>query len=61
MSKKLGDNESTVVIHGKHIHEETRATFSHSESHAPSVVVKDLAEAKSLSEFAYKIYKYVFR
>ena len=52
MSKKLGDNESTVVIHGKHIHEETRATFSHSESHAPSVVVKDLTEAKSLSEFA---------
>lgn len=52
MSKKLGDNQSTVIIHGKHIHEETRATFSHSESSAPTVVVKDIEEAKSLAEFA---------
>jgi len=52
MSKKLGDNESTVIIHGKHIHEETRATFSHSAKNAPSVVVKDIDEAKTLAEYA---------
>lgn len=26
-SQKLGDNSHTIVIHGKHDHEETRATF----------------------------------
>ncbi len=52
MSEKLGNQEATVIIHGKHIHEETRATFSHSKENAPSVVVKDLAEAKNLAKYA---------
>lgn len=52
MSEKLGNQEATVIIHGKHIHEETRATFSHSKENAPSVVVKDLEEAKSLAQYA---------
>ncbi|HEY6082427.1 MAG TPA: 4-hydroxy-3-methylbut-2-enyl diphosphate reductase, partial [Chitinophagaceae bacterium] len=34
--------------HGKPMHEETRATFSHSRSHAPTVVVKDMEEARRL-------------
>ena len=46
---KLGDEAFTVVIHGKHNHEETRATFSHSKQRAPSIIVKDLAQAKELA------------
>lgn len=49
-SKKLGETEHTIIIHGKHNHEETRATFSHSASETPSVVVKDLEESKLLAD-----------
>lgn len=52
MSEKLGKQEATVIIHGKHSHEETRATFSHSKENAPSVVVKDIDEARKLAEYA---------
>lgn len=52
MSEKLGKQEATVIIHGKHAHEETRATFSHSTANAPSVVVKDFAQAQSLAKYA---------
>jgi 4-hydroxy-3-methylbut-2-enyl diphosphate reductase len=52
MSEKLGSKDATVIIHGKHAHEETRATFSHSKSNAPSVVVKDITEAKALAKYA---------
>lgn len=47
---ELGDQDYTVVIHGKHNHEETRATFSHSKNNAPSVIVRDIEEAKLLGE-----------
>ena len=50
-SEQLGVGNYTIIIHGKYRHEETRATFSRSASNAPSVVVKDLAEAKKLSEY----------
>ncbi len=50
-SAKLGEDDFTVIIHGKHKHEETRATFSHSYQNAPSVVVKDMAEAEVLADF----------
>ena len=50
-SKKLGKDNHTIIIHGKHKHEETRATFSHSSSSAPSIVVKDLEETNKLAEF----------
>lgn len=49
-SEKLGKDNHTIIIHGKHNHEETRATFSHSSKDAPSIVVKDLAETKLLAE-----------
>lgn len=49
-SAKLGEDDFTVVIHGKQKHEETRATFSHSYQNAPSVVIKDLVEAHILGE-----------
>ena len=50
-SAKLGADDFTVIIHGKHKHEETRATFSHSYQGAPSVVVKNMEEAELLGDF----------
>ncbi len=47
-SDKLGAADFSVVIHGKHTHEETRATFSHSYQTAPSLVIRDLEEARIL-------------
>jgi 4-hydroxy-3-methylbut-2-enyl diphosphate reductase len=48
---KLGQDNYTVVIHGKPQHEETRATFSHSAQAAPSVVISDMKEAERLAGF----------
>ncbi len=50
-SETLGQNNHTIIIHGKHDHEETRATFSHSNVNAPTLVIKNLAEAQKVSEF----------
>lgn len=50
-SEKLGETDHTIVIHGKYNHEETRATFSHSSKNAPSIVLKDLQEAKELAAY----------
>ncbi|MCC5923158.1 MAG: 4-hydroxy-3-methylbut-2-enyl diphosphate reductase [Crocinitomicaceae bacterium] len=50
-SEKLGKEAHSIIIHGKHQHEETRATFSHSAQNAPAVVVKDMEEAKVLASF----------
>lgn len=47
-SEKLGASDHTIVIHGKNDHEETRATFSHSNKNAPSVVVRDMEETRLL-------------
>jgi 4-hydroxy-3-methylbut-2-enyl diphosphate reductase len=49
-SEKLGETEHTIIIHGKAKHEETRATFSHSSSNSPALVIKDIKEAKFLGE-----------
>lgn len=49
-SKKLGETEHSIIIHGKHNHEETRATFSHSSSNAPSVVVRDIGDTVYLMD-----------
>jgi 4-hydroxy-3-methylbut-2-enyl diphosphate reductase len=38
-------------VHGKPSHEETRATFSHSRAHTPTIVLKDLAEAECLAHY----------
>jgi 4-hydroxy-3-methylbut-2-enyl diphosphate reductase len=48
-SSQIGRDQFTVVIHGKRLHEETRATFSHAEKEAPVVVVLDLYEAERLA------------
>lgn len=49
-SEKLGKDKHAVIIHGKHQHEETRATFSHASEKAPAVVVKNLKEAQLLAD-----------
>jgi 4-hydroxy-3-methylbut-2-en-1-yl diphosphate reductase len=50
-AEKLGKDQHTVIIHGKPTHEETRATFSHSASNAPSVIVRDMEEAVRLGKY----------
>ena len=50
-ASKLGETDHTIIIHGKHQHEETRATFSHSQQNAPSLVVKNMEEAQFLSNY----------
>jgi len=47
---QLGKKDYTVIIHGKHYHEETRATFSHSVKSSPALIVRDLSETKILAE-----------
>ena len=49
-SSQLGKEDFTIIIHGKHYHEETRATFSHSKIHGPSLIVRNLEETKFLIE-----------
>lgn len=49
-ANSLGEKDYTVVIHGKHNHEETRATFSHSIRNAKSVIVRDIEETKTLAK-----------
>jgi 4-hydroxy-3-methylbut-2-enyl diphosphate reductase len=49
-STQLGDNDYSVIIHGKSTHEETRATFSHSERSGRTVVVLNLEEARVLAD-----------
>ncbi len=50
-SAKLGEQAHTIIIHGKHKHEETKATFSHSKENAPSLIVKDMRETEFLADY----------
>jgi len=50
-AEKIGDDGYTVVVHGKPVHEETRATFSHSRAHTPTVIVKDMEQAQLLAKY----------
>lgn len=49
-ASSIGEKIYTVIIHGKPRHEETRATFSHSNSHTPTLIIRDMEEAKSLGD-----------
>ena len=44
-AEKLSTDDFSLIIHGKHQHEETRATFSHSSEKSPALVLKDMDEA----------------
>jgi len=48
-SNQLGEKDYTIIIHGKHNHEETKATFSHAVQTAPSVIVRNIEEIRMLS------------
>ncbi|MEP6737082.1 MAG: 4-hydroxy-3-methylbut-2-enyl diphosphate reductase [Chryseolinea sp.] len=50
-SEKLGNDEYTIVIHGKPRHEETRATFSHSAQNGHSIIVRDMNDARKLASY----------
>ncbi|MFM7023813.1 MAG: 4-hydroxy-3-methylbut-2-enyl diphosphate reductase [Flavobacteriales bacterium] len=50
MSKRLGDDNYTILIHGKHNHEETRATFSHAMKYGPALILRDHEEAELLAK-----------
>ncbi|MDB5242194.1 MAG: 4-hydroxy-3-methylbut-2-enyl diphosphate reductase [Spirosoma sp.] len=50
-ASQIGQKNYTVVVHGKPSHEETRATFSHSKEAAPTVVVKNMAQAQRLAGY----------
>jgi 4-hydroxy-3-methylbut-2-en-1-yl diphosphate reductase len=50
-AEKIGDDGYTIVVHGKPGHEETRATFSHSRTHTPTVVVRDMNQAELLGKY----------
>jgi 4-hydroxy-3-methylbut-2-en-1-yl diphosphate reductase len=49
-ARAYGREGYTVVIHGKHEHEETKATFSNTRRYAPAVIVRNLDEARLLGE-----------
>ncbi len=48
--QQLSKKDYSLVIHGKHEHEETRATFSQSAAHSPVVVLLNPEEAAILAE-----------
>src|SRR5258707_6804027 len=50
-SSQIAKKDYTIIVHGKPGHEETRATFSHAAAETPTVVVKDMAEARELAEY----------
>ncbi len=49
-ARAFGREGFTVVIHGKAEHEETKATFSNSRRFAPSLIIRDLAEARLIGD-----------
>jgi 4-hydroxy-3-methylbut-2-en-1-yl diphosphate reductase len=49
-ARAYGREGYSVVIHGKHEHEETKATFSNTRRYAPAVIVRNLEEAHQLGE-----------
>ena len=53
-SAELGNRGYTLVVHGKYLHEETRATFSHAAETGPVVVVRNRKEAELLAKYIRK-------
>ena len=50
-SEQIAKQGYSIIIHGKPIHEETRATFSHAAAGAPTLILKDMDDAVLLSGF----------
>lgn len=49
-ARAYGREGYSVLIHGKHEHEETKATFSNTRRHAAALIVRNLDEAHVLGE-----------
>jgi 4-hydroxy-3-methylbut-2-enyl diphosphate reductase len=49
--EQIAQKGYSLVIHGKPKHEETRATFSHAASNAPSVIVNNMTETIELAKY----------
>lgn len=47
----IGKKDYTVIVHGKPSHEETKATFSHSQSVTPTLIVKDIKQTIALASY----------
>jgi 4-hydroxy-3-methylbut-2-enyl diphosphate reductase len=50
-SESIAKRNYSIIIHGKPNHEETRATFSHAARNAPSVIIKNMQQAKELAGY----------
>jgi 4-hydroxy-3-methylbut-2-en-1-yl diphosphate reductase len=50
-ASQIGQKNYTIVVHGKPLHEETRATFSHSKENAPTIVVKNMKQTERLARY----------
>ncbi len=50
-SVRLGENDYTIIIHGKYGHEETKATFSHSRQNSASMIVRNMRETRFLADY----------
>ncbi len=48
---QIGQKGYSLILHGKPNHEETRATFSQCASEAPTLIIKNIEEAKSLKKY----------
>jgi len=53
-SEQIARKHYSIIVHGKPTHEETRATFSHAAKNAPTLIIKDLNEAKMLAPYLEK-------
>jgi 4-hydroxy-3-methylbut-2-enyl diphosphate reductase len=49
--EQLGSKGYSLVIHGKPMHEETRATFARVSAHSPALIVTDMAETIELGKY----------
>jgi len=50
-SESIGKENYTIIIHGKHSHEETKATFSRSDKHNKAIIVRNITESKLLADY----------
>jgi 4-hydroxy-3-methylbut-2-enyl diphosphate reductase len=47
----IGKKDYTVIVHGKPSHEETKATFSHSQAVTPTLILKNIDQAIALAAY----------
>ncbi|MFM1913998.1 MAG: 4-hydroxy-3-methylbut-2-enyl diphosphate reductase [Bacteroidota bacterium] len=50
----IGSNGYSIIVHGKPNHEETKATFSHTKEVTPTLVIRNITEAKKLGPYLRK-------